>query len=321
MSTEQPLERALAEQLIAISVSDSPDLGRLGLLERSLRQTVAAIVTRLVSHGARIAYGGNLNNKGYTYQLYPTIAQAYAAAACRSARPPFVHYVAAYLAQDPAEVAAHFQAVGGFAEVRLVDRDGNVAKVVSTGNEIIGRRAGRETQLSRADKPKNLIAFAADLMQPSAGPPNDLDAMRRAMEKAVTARIIMGGAVVGYSGRQPGVLQEALLTLQENHPLFPLGGFGGAARDAAIALGLLPETEALSHSETGPGYQDAVESIRRFAGPYSKSAQASGTWDDLLVASRAEDAEDASKCVLRALVRQAAIARQVPPTAPNYTRD
>jgi hypothetical protein len=119
MSEERTrLERALANQLVAISVSDSPDLGRLGLLERSLRQTVSALVTRLVRHGARIAYGGNLDKKGYTYQLYPAIAQAYATAALRSARPPFVHYVAAYMAQDPAQIAAHIMAVGGFAEVR-----------------------------------------------------------------------------------------------------------------------------------------------------------------------------------------------------------
>ena len=44
MSPEQSqLERALANQVVSISVSDSPDLGRLGLLERSLRQTVAAL--------------------------------------------------------------------------------------------------------------------------------------------------------------------------------------------------------------------------------------------------------------------------------------
>ena len=71
-----PLQEALQDQLIAISVSDSPDLGRLGLLERSLRQTVSALVTRLVRHGARIAYGGNLDRTGYTHQLYPTVAQA-----------------------------------------------------------------------------------------------------------------------------------------------------------------------------------------------------------------------------------------------------
>ena len=91
----------LANQLVAISVSESPDLGRLGLLERSLRQAMSAIVTPLVRHGARIAYGGNLDTEGYTYELYPIIAQAYATAACRSGRPPFVHYVAAHLTQDP----------------------------------------------------------------------------------------------------------------------------------------------------------------------------------------------------------------------------
>jgi hypothetical protein len=285
------LERALANQLVAISVSDSPDLGRLGLLERSLRQTVAALVTRLVGHGARIAYGGNLDKKGYTYQLYPTIAQAYATAALRSARPPFVHYVAAYLAQDSTELAAHFQAVGGFAEVRLVDREREVTQVLAVGNEIISRTAAGEIRLK---DPGRIAAFLADLPRPSAGPAEDLDAMRVAMEDDVTARIIIGGRVIGYAGTRPGILQEALLALQKNHALFPLGGFGGAARDAAIALGLLAPADALRHRETGPGYEETIKEISRFAGRYREAAQASDSWTDLMTGARAEDPEDAS---------------------------
>jgi SLOG cluster2 len=301
-----PVERALANQIVAISVSDSPDLARLGLLERSQRQTVAAIVTRLVRHGARIAYGGNLDKKGYTYQLYPAIAQAYATAAIRSKRPPFVHYVAAYLAQDPREVADHVMAVGGFAEVRLIDRMGEVVGLVGAGKEVVGRHKGREIRLKDRG---SVAAFLADVRQRSAGAPTDLDAMRDAMEDEVSARVIIGGRVAGYAGPRPGILHEALLALAKNHALFPLAGFGGAARDAAIALALMPAGEALEHASTGAGYTETLRAIEGFAGKYRDAARASDSWTDLVAVARAEDPEEASRYVLRALLRDAAIRR------------
>jgi hypothetical protein len=45
--------------------------------------------------------------------------------------------------------------------------------------------------------------------------------------------------------------------------------------------------------------------IGRFAGRYREAAQASENWTDLMKAARAEDPEDASRCVLRALMRAA----------------
>jgi hypothetical protein len=300
---DSALERTLAHQLVAISVSDSPDLGRLGLLERSLHQTVAALATRLVCRGARIVYGGNLNQKGYTYQLYPAIAQAYATAALRSARPPFVHYVAAYLAQDPAEVAAHLKAVGGFAEVRLVDCDRGVTNVVTRGNELIWSPSKGDKR--RLTDLSQLPAFVADTRPQSGGRAVDLDAMREVMEDAVTARITIGGRVTGYGGSKPGVLQEALLALEKNHSVFTLGGFGGASRDAAIALGLVSHDDALEHKETGPGYIETISAIAKHVGKFQESAKATGAWDDLVAASKAEDPETASTQVIRALMHGA----------------
>lgn len=300
---QSALERTLANQLIAISVSDSPDLGRLGLLERSLRQTVAALATRLVCHGARIVYGGNLDKSGFTYQLYPTIAQAYATAALRSARPPFVHYVAAYLAQDHAELAAHLTAVGNFAEVRLVDRECAVTTLVTRGNELIcSPPQGEKRRLADFSL---LSGFVADTPRLSGGRAVDLDAMREAMENAVTARIIIGGRVIGYGGNKPGILQETLLALEKKHPVFPLGGFGGAARDAAIALGLLSVEDKLERKEIGPGYSEALGEIAAHAEDFRKIAQITGAWDDLVAASKAEDPEAASTHVMRALMRRA----------------
>jgi hypothetical protein len=203
-------------------------------------------------------------------------------------------------------LAAHLEGVAGFAEVRLVDRDRNVTEVVAAGKELIGRSAKREF---RVNDPRNMTAFAADLPRPTAGPPADLAAMRAAMEDAVTARIIIGGRVVGYAGRRPGILEEALLALQRNHPLFPLGGFGGAARDTAIALGLLPPKDALDHLGIRPDYEETLAQIRDYAGHYRASAERIEAWADLGLAARAEDPEEASRCVLRAMMRRAVAGR------------
>jgi hypothetical protein len=294
------LERALANQLIAISVSDSPDLGRLGLLDRNLKQTVSAIATGLVRRGARIVYGGNLDRYGFTYQLYPAIAQAYATAALRSAQPPFVHYVAAYLAQNDKDVADHLTAVAPFAEVRFVDRERGVTSLVTRGNDLVSTFSrGGDPRLTSLDK---LPSFVAELSRGSGGQAMDLDVMRDVMEDAVSARIVIGGRVAGYAGSKPGVLQEVLLALGKKHTLVPLGGFGGAARDAAIALGLMSRDDRLSRTKLGEGYAQTVEEIAMHAAEFRERANAAQAWDDLVAASRAEDAEAASTHVMRALI-------------------
>jgi hypothetical protein len=50
------------------------------------------------------------------------------------------------------------------------------------------------------------------------------------------ARILLGGSLDRYSGFLPGLLEEALVTLQQKKPLFILGGFGGAAEVLARAV-------------------------------------------------------------------------------------
>src|SRR5438445_13625794 len=106
--------------IVALSVSNSPDLDRLGLFERNLRLTVSALATAAVRRGARVAYGGNLDRSGFTYSLYPAIAQAYREAAIQTARPPFIHFVSGYQWSDVAKIIEHIKAIVDFAEIRLV---------------------------------------------------------------------------------------------------------------------------------------------------------------------------------------------------------
>jgi hypothetical protein len=74
-----------------------------------------------------------------------------------------------------------------------------------------------------------------------------MSAMRERQTGEVDARVVLGGklgptksaapdgsrAVAWYSGRIPGVVEEALLTIKRGQPIYLCGAFGGAA--AAIA--------------------------------------------------------------------------------------
>jgi hypothetical protein len=100
----------------------------------------------------------------------------------------------------------------------------------------------------------------------------------------------------------PGVIEEALNTLNERHLLIALRGFGGAARDASIALGLLAPDLRIAHAQTGTGYEDSLAAMTRYADAYQGWARESGIWNDLAAAARAEDPEQVSRHVARVWV-------------------
>jgi hypothetical protein len=54
-----------------------------------------------------------------------------------------------------------------------------------------------------------------------------LTEIRKQMIRDCDVRICAGGKQAGYKGLMPGVLEEILIALKENKPIFLLGGFGG----------------------------------------------------------------------------------------------
>jgi len=56
------------------------------------------------------------------------------------------------------------------------------------------------------------------------------------MADDLSARVLVCGKVTGYQGRYPGILEEALISLERNQPLYPLGGFGGITNRIVTAL-------------------------------------------------------------------------------------
>lgn len=84
--------------------------------------------------------------------------------------------------------------------------------------------------------------------------------MRERQSIELGARIVIGGKIGrpgdGYLGRMPGVLEEALLGIRAQRPVYLVGAFGGCARLVLDALDGVERSEltwahhqALPHAE------------------------------------------------------------------------
>jgi hypothetical protein len=81
-----------------------------------------------------------------------------------------------------------------------------------------------------------------------------LTALRREMVRSADARVCVGGAADNALRRLPGVVEEALLTVQAGKPLYICSALGGAAKamaDALLRRRLSEEARAMFFSPPG----------------------------------------------------------------------
>ena len=118
--------RALSGQLIGISISESDDLARLGLIPAHLERAFAEVATMLASAGARIGYGGHLEPDGFTHKLFQSVARLYGSQRVATDAPPCVHYIAFNIWRqlDAERLFEHVRALDGTTEVVLVAAGG-----------------------------------------------------------------------------------------------------------------------------------------------------------------------------------------------------
>ncbi|MBX3099584.1 MAG: hypothetical protein KF761_08390 [Salinibacterium sp.] len=197
---------ALSGQKIALSVSESADLARLGLTELHCRLVVAEVGRAIMLAGGTVVYGGNFQPGSYTEIL---IEEAQRFGGGR-------HVLELTLAES---------------EYRKLDENTLIAADRKLGD------VGRLTLVSASGNPVSLPdALLGTWAQ---GPSGALTAMREYVANNTTARLIVGGRLADYAGVEPGVIEEARLTIQAGRPLLAAGGYGGAA--SAVAQRLRPQ--------------------------------------------------------------------------------
>lgn len=210
-------QEPLSQKAIAIAISESPDMAALGLGPEHLRDAMAEIARHLLAMGARLVYGGDLRANGFTELLFELVARYRRDADVGDARPAVVNYIAwpIVVSRPAAEMRGLVDELAGVAELHFLDPHG-----------------GELTPSSLDDVPRPSVTDRDWAVA--------LSAMRGVLTRVTDARIVLGGRTEGYKGRMPGIAEEALTALEGGQPLFLLGGFGGCARDIAVALKLLP---------------------------------------------------------------------------------
>lgn len=205
----------LSHTAIGISISGSQDMEALGLAEEHLRDAMTEVARHLLAMGARLMYGGDLREHGFTELLFELVARYRRDADVGDSRPAIVNYLAwpVHRSMQPEKIQTHSQAVAGLAELHYLD--------------IQGRNIAAEK-----------LEVSTSLPTPEEWS-TGLTAMRHVMTKTCDARIILGGKVSEFKGRMPGIAEEALCSIDAGQPLYVLGGFGGCARGIAEELGLV----------------------------------------------------------------------------------
>lgn len=195
---------ALDGMRVAISASESADLGRLGLSEFHCRLVIAEVARGLMLAGATVLYGGNITASGYSSILID-------------------------------EVQRH----GGYRRVlELVVPESEYSKHTTEKLEEIDARLSEAGTLRLVDASGSQVEARNVLARPmrKAKREASLTAMRRYIAQNSDASVLIGGKLSNYQGREPGVIEEARLCLEEGNVLLAAGGFGGAAAAVSNAL-------------------------------------------------------------------------------------
>lgn len=226
--------RFLEGKNVAISISESPDSSSLGIGKAMFEDLSIELARHLLVSGAHLVYGGDLRPGGFT-ELFKDLAYQYGIyEKDKSLKNYFTNYLAwpIYIGMTPATQAEYKSC---------------------------------RVHCQKAAIPDIIPVALRDLMVPPTTVENmyywaeSLRAMRQEMESHIDARIILGGRITGFKGYMPGLYEEATYAAKANHPLFLLGGFGGAsARLIQLIKGETSSEKLFAECCSNHSYQDFV---------------------------------------------------------------
>ena len=196
---------------ISISESDPGELQVLGLSNDHLQIAMLEIARQCLAQGAQLVYGGDLRPGGFTEDLLELVR--YHNDALKKEFQPVTNYLA-WPVKATLQIAWAAQ-----------NKDAIKIEVQKPPEDLV--KAGL---IPDSNNPGTINDISAYVWA------RCLTTMREEMVQKTQVRIMMGGKTVGFKGKYPGLVEEALLTLQDQKPLFLLGGYGGVTRVIIQAL-------------------------------------------------------------------------------------
>ena len=189
-------------------MSDSPDLGRLGLLETHFRLALAEIARCVLVSGGQLTYGGHLDPAGYTTFLVQELHRY-----SRRDRPLHICLAWQEHRRVPlSKLKEERSSLGLYGDITFLDPDGR------TIDPAQGRSEDPAPEADDGVRKKSLTS------------------LRRYMTDNTDGRIFIGGKREGFQGDFPGLVEEAILALKASQPVYLAGGFGGVTMDILRTL-------------------------------------------------------------------------------------
>lgn len=217
------------QSLVGISISESPDLERLGLGKEHLAELMMSIARAVLRIDDRIGlvYGGDLRPEGFTWRLFDIALSEHS----QTPEPPrrIYNYMAwpYYLTlarYDEARMinACHFMRVG--------PKDADFSDIPDNRD-----------QRQQLNPPEALIASRCLTRMRELATYGGHPTLESEPAPPIRARILLGGKSSGYSSFMPGLFEEFLISRSPPNngkpiPVFVIGALGGAAGQLAGAL-------------------------------------------------------------------------------------
>lgn len=199
----------LKGKTIGISISESDNLSELGYGVSHLKDAIIEIARYILASGGKLAYGGDMRQGGFTELIFDLLAY-YKADKTLQPYERFYCYLAYPLSTTlTLEKQAELRQNVSFKKIAPP-----VDLQIANTNEFL-----------KPDSPENFYAWTRCLTK-----------MREEMEESCDARIFIGGRTKGFKGKCAGILEELLIALEHNHPVYLVGAFGGITKDAIEAL-------------------------------------------------------------------------------------
>ncbi|WP_028525195.1 hypothetical protein [Runella limosa] len=202
-------------KIIGISISESENIGALGFGNFHLEDANIEIARHLLTQGFTLAYGGDLRQMGFTEQLYELVNHF---TPIEEEKRSYLHSFLGYpIGVDLTEEK----------QVKLLD----LVKfhVLGLPNDLASKEPSELFACSNAEA--NYYWFRS------------MTQLRETINNAIDARIVLGGQTTpfspsgkGYKSKFSGIVEEVLLAMQANKPVYLCGAFGGAAQAVIDAL-------------------------------------------------------------------------------------
>lgn len=198
----------LGNKKIAMSISDSEDLQKLGFSKIHQQDAMVEFARYMLVHGATLLYGGDLRSDGYT-MIFSELAYQYRSLNDQE-KIYFINY-SSYPIYNKLSPKQKLEFIKNRVEFKPI----LPPKSIKVNEKEFIPPTGNENKLIWSES---------------------LSKMRREMNSVSDARIFIGGKLSGYSGKYPGLLEEAVLSLESNIPTYLIGAFGGATKSIIKGL-------------------------------------------------------------------------------------